>query len=43
MYGKVKKGIARSTFLIDPAGKILKIWSKVVLDGHAEEVCEALP
>lgn len=43
MYGKMTKGIARSTFLIDADGKILKVWPKVSVDGHAEEVYEALP
>lgn len=43
MYGKMTKGVARSTFLIDAAGKILKVWPKVTVDGHAEEVYEALP
>ena len=43
MYGKMTKGIARSTFLIDTSGKVLKVWPKVTVDGHAEEVYEALP
>jgi peroxiredoxin Q/BCP len=28
----------RTTFLINPAGKIEKIWEKVQVDGHADEV-----
>lgn len=42
MYGKKVRGIERSTFLIDAAGKLRKEWRKVKVDGHAEEVLEAL-
>lgn len=42
MFGKKVKGIIRSTFLIDPNGKILHIWKKVKVDGHCEEVLEKL-
>ncbi len=38
MYGKSFMGIERSTFLIDEEGKISKIWRKVKVKGHAEEV-----
>jgi peroxiredoxin Q/BCP len=38
MYGKKYMGIERSTFLIDEEGKILKIWSKVKVDGHVDDV-----
>ena len=38
MYGKTYMGIERSTFLIDEAGKIEKIWSKVKVDGHTDDV-----
>lgn len=41
MYGKKYMGIERSTFLIDETGKILKIWRKVKVTGHVEEVLEA--
>lgn len=41
MYGKKFMGIERSTFLIDGAGKIARIWSRVKVPGHAEEVLEA--
>ncbi|MHB8433856.1 MAG: thioredoxin-dependent thiol peroxidase [Candidatus Tyrphobacter sp.] len=37
-YGKTYMGIARSTFLIDAKGTIVKVWPKVTADGHAEEV-----
>ena len=42
MYGKKSMGIQRSTFLIDPEGKVRKIWKKVNVDGHDEEVLGAL-
>ena len=38
MYGKSYMGIERSTFLIDPDGKVTKIWRKVKIPGHAEDV-----
>ena len=38
MYGKKVKGIARTTFLISPDGKIAHIFENVKPDGHAEEV-----
>ena len=42
MYGKKSMGIQRSTFLIDAAGKVAKVWKKVKVDGHDEQVLEAL-
>ena len=42
MYGKEYMGIGRSTFLIDTKGKINKIWPKVKVDGHVEEVLQAV-
>lgn len=42
MYGRRYMGIERSTFLIDPAGKIKAIWRKVKVPGHAEEIRKAL-
>lgn len=42
MYGKKSMGIQRSTFLIDSAGKVAKIWKRVDVDGHDEQVIEAL-
>ena len=38
MYGKKYMGIERSTFLIDPDGIILKVWRKVKVSGHVENV-----
>lgn len=42
MYGKKSMGIQRSTFLIGPDGKIIKIWKKVSVDGHDAAVLEAI-
>jgi peroxiredoxin Q/BCP len=42
MYGRKFMGIERSTFLIDEQGKIEKIWRKVKVTGHVDEVLEAL-
>ena len=41
MYGRKYMGVERSTFLIDQDGKISRIWRKVSVPGHAEEVLEA--
>lgn len=42
MYGKKVIGIERSTFIIGTDGKIKKIFRKVKVDGHTEEVLNAL-
>jgi peroxiredoxin Q/BCP len=34
-------GIVRATYLIDAKGKIARVWPKVKVKGHAEEVLEA--
>ena len=41
-FGKEYMGIVRTTFLIDPEGKIAYIWPKVKVKGHAKEVLEKL-
>ncbi len=41
MYGRKYMGIERSTFLIDGKGVIGKVWRKVKVNGHAEEVLKA--
>lgn len=41
MYGKTYMGIERTTFLIDGNGKIARVWRKVKVPGHMEEVLEA--
>jgi peroxiredoxin Q/BCP len=42
LYGKKSLGIQRSTFLIDAEGKVARVWKKVNVDGHDEEVLAAL-
>ncbi|MBV8570672.1 MAG: thioredoxin-dependent thiol peroxidase [Acidobacteriaceae bacterium] len=42
MYGKKYMGIERTTFVIDPEGKIKKIFPKVKVEGHAEQVLAAI-
>jgi thioredoxin-dependent peroxiredoxin len=42
MYGKKYMGIERTTFLIGADGKIRKIFPKVKVEGHAEEVLAAV-
>ena len=42
MYGKTFMGIERSTFLIGSDGHIARVWRKVKVAGHAEEVLQAL-
>ena len=43
MYGKKSMGVARATFLIDERGSIVKVWRKVKVDDHADEVLSSLP
>ncbi|NOC90989.1 MULTISPECIES: peroxiredoxin [unclassified Ruegeria] len=42
MYGRKSMGIERSTFIIDPEGKIARVWRKVKVPGHVDEVLEAV-
>ena len=42
MYGRKYMGVVRSTFIIDEKGKIQKIFPKVRVKGHVDEVIEAL-
>jgi len=42
MYGKKVKGIARTTFVIGPDGRIRHVFENVKAEGHAEEVLEYL-
>ncbi len=42
MYGKKYMGIERTTFLIDEAGRIARVFPHVKVDGHDEEVLSAL-
>jgi peroxiredoxin Q/BCP len=41
MYGRKYMGIERATFLINRDGTVARIWRKVKVPGHAEEVLEA--
>lgn len=41
MYGRKYMGMERSTFLVDAGGKILKVWRKVSVAGHADDVMNA--
>lgn len=42
MFGKKYMGVQRATFIIGKDGKIKKVWPKVSVTGHAEEVLTAL-
>ena len=42
MYGKKFMGIERTTVLIGGDGKVVRVWPKVKVPGHAEEVLEAV-
>ncbi len=42
MYGRKYMGIDRATFVIGPDGKIKKIWRKVKVPGHVDEVLEVV-
>ena len=41
-YGKMVRGIERSTFLIDPNGIVQKIWRNVTVNGHVQAVLSSL-
>lgn len=42
MYGKKYMGVVRTTVLVAPDGTVARIWPKVKVAGHAEEVLEAI-
>ncbi|KLU06968.1 Thiol peroxidase, Bcp-type [Rhodopirellula islandica] len=42
LYGKKSMGIQRSTYLIDADGKVVKVWKRVRVDGHDQQVLDAL-
>ncbi|MEM1226192.1 MAG: thioredoxin-dependent thiol peroxidase [Planctomycetota bacterium] len=42
MYGKKSMGIQRSTYVIDAAGKVVKVWKRVKVDGHDQQVLDVL-
>jgi peroxiredoxin Q/BCP len=42
IFGLKRMGIARTTFLIDPQGKIARVFEKVDPSGHGDDVAESL-
>lgn len=42
MYGRTFWGNARTTFLIDPQGRIAHVWEKVTPEEHGEDVAKVL-
>ena len=42
MYGRTYMGMVRSTYLVDEQGRIVRIWPKVKVKGHADAVLEAV-
>ena len=42
MYGRTYMGVERTTVLIGKDGKVAKVWPKVKVKGHAEEVLAAV-
>ncbi|HYA72273.1 MAG TPA: peroxiredoxin [Roseiarcus sp.] len=42
MYGRKYMGVERTTFLIDADGRVARVWRKVKVPGHAEDVLAAL-
>ena len=42
LYGKKSMGIQRSTYLIDAEGKVAKLWKRVKVDGHEQQVIDAI-
>src|SRR5918993_2634858 len=42
LYGRTFMGIARTTYLIGPDGKVVQRWDNVKVDGHVDAVAEAL-
>jgi len=41
-YGREYMGIVRSTFLVDPSGKLARVWDNIRVKGHVEKVLQAL-
>ncbi len=42
MYGVKKMGIVRTTFIIDPTGRVRRVFEKVKVEGHIGQVLDAL-
>jgi len=43
LYGRKFMGVVRSTFLIDPEGKLVQEWRGVKVPGHAQAVLDSIP
>jgi peroxiredoxin Q/BCP len=43
LYGREYLGIERSTFLLDPEGRLAQVWRGVKVPGHAQAVLDAIP
>ena len=43
LYGREYLGVDRSTFLVDPEGRLVQEWRGVKVPGHAEAVLDAIP
>ena len=41
MYGRTYRGMERTTYLVGADGRIARVWNKVKVKGHAEEVLAA--
>jgi len=41
LYGRTYMGMERTTYLVDPEGRIAQVWRKVKVKGHAEAVLDA--
>ncbi|MFG0288225.1 MAG: thioredoxin-dependent thiol peroxidase [Rhodopirellula sp. JB044] len=42
MYGKKSMGMQRCTYVLDDAGKVVKVWKRVRVDGHDQQVIDVL-
>jgi peroxiredoxin Q/BCP len=42
LYGRKFQGVTRATFLIDTEGKVARVWPKVKVQGHVDEILESL-
>ncbi|MBL8060558.1 MAG: thioredoxin-dependent thiol peroxidase [Chthonomonas sp.] len=42
LYGRIFMGVQRTTFLLDSEGKILLVWNKVKVPGHADDILSKL-
>ncbi|MBB3207451.1 peroxiredoxin Q/BCP [Rhodopirellula rubra] len=41
-YGKKSMGMQRCTYVLDGAGKVVKVWKRVKVDGHDQQVIDVL-